>query len=121
MTLTTLYDENLYEKLAIASYWEASAPPPPKDSGPLTGAQSCEVAVIGGGFCGLSAGYHLAKDHGRVLDAILRGDSELAQHHMIEHITIGGKGFAEFVSTLPSHMFESHEIAYPLQTEKKQG
>jgi glycine/D-amino acid oxidase-like deaminating enzyme len=65
MTLTTLYDENLYEKPATASYWEASAPPPPKDSGPLAGAQSCEVAVIGGGFCGLSAGYHLAKDHGR--------------------------------------------------------
>jgi glycine/D-amino acid oxidase-like deaminating enzyme len=65
MSLTTLYDRNLYEKPAIASYWEASAPPPPKDSGPLTGAQSCEVAVIGGGFCGLSAGYHLAKDHGR--------------------------------------------------------
>jgi len=35
---------------------------------------------------------------------------------MIEHITIGGKGFAEFVSTLPPHMFESHQIAYPAQT-----
>ncbi len=65
MPLTTLYDDNLYEKPAIASYWEASAPPPPRDSGPLAGDQSCEVAVIGGGFCGLSAGYHLAKDHGR--------------------------------------------------------
>jgi glycine/D-amino acid oxidase-like deaminating enzyme len=65
MTLTTLYHAQLYEKPAIASYWEASAPPPPQDSGPLTGAQSCEVAVIGGGFCGISAGYHLAKDHGR--------------------------------------------------------
>jgi DNA-binding GntR family transcriptional regulator len=61
------------------------------------------------------------EDHGRVLDAILRGDAERAQYHMIEHITIGGKGFAEFVSTLPSHMFESHQIAYPVQTEVLRG
>jgi DNA-binding GntR family transcriptional regulator len=47
-------------------------------------------------------------DHQRVLDAILRGDAEAAQQHMLEHITVGGKGFAEFVSTLPRHMFESH-------------
>ncbi len=65
MTLTTLYHPNLYEKPAVPSYWEATAPPPPTDSGPLTGEQSCEVAVIGGGYCGLSAAYHLAKDHGR--------------------------------------------------------
>ncbi|MET0964430.1 MAG: GntR family transcriptional regulator [Noviherbaspirillum sp.] len=56
------------------------------------------------------------EDHGRVLDAILRGDAEAAQQHMLEHISIGGKGFAEFVSTLPAHMFKSHQIAYPGQT-----
>jgi DNA-binding GntR family transcriptional regulator len=53
------------------------------------------------------------QDHQRILDAILQGDAERAQREMIEHITIGGKGFAEFVSTLPTHMFESHELAYP--------
>lgn len=57
------------------------------------------------------------EDHERVLDAILRGDSEAAQRHMIEHITVGGKGFAEFVSTLPTNMFESHEVAYPKASE----
>lgn len=57
------------------------------------------------------------EDHQRVLDAILRGDAEAAQQHMIEHISVGGKGFAEFVSTLPSHMFESHDIAYPKANE----
>jgi DNA-binding GntR family transcriptional regulator len=57
------------------------------------------------------------EDHQRVLEAILRGDAEAAQRHMIEHITVGGKGFAEFVSTLPTNMFESHEAAYPKASE----
>jgi len=57
------------------------------------------------------------EDHQRVLDAILQGDAEAAQRHMIEHVSVGGKGFAEFVSTLPSHMFESHDIAYPNASE----
>jgi DNA-binding FadR family transcriptional regulator len=58
-----------------------------------------------------------SEDHQRVLDAILRGDAEEAQQQMIEHISVGGKGFAEFVSTLPSKMFESHDIAYPKASE----
>jgi len=53
------------------------------------------------------------EDHQRVLDAILDGDAKAAQQYMIEHIAVGGKGFAEFVSTVPMSMFESHDIAYP--------
>ena len=52
-------------------------------------------------------------DHQRVLDAILAGDEKAAQQQMIEHISVGGTGFAEFVSTMPVHMFETHENAYP--------
>jgi DNA-binding GntR family transcriptional regulator len=45
-------------------------------------------------------------DHGKVVDAIVRGDAESAAHHMLEHISIGGKDFAEFVSTLQPDFLE---------------
>ena len=40
--------------------WEASAPPPPATA-PLAGDVSAEVAIVGGGFTGLSAALHLAE------------------------------------------------------------
>ena len=40
--------------------WEASAPPPPATA-PLAGDVTAEVAVVGGGFTGLSAALHLAE------------------------------------------------------------
>ena len=68
-----LYDDNLYDFSAPQpSYWEATAPPPDFASAPLARDESCDVAIIGGGYTGLSAAYHLAKDHGidaRVLEA----------------------------------------------------
>ncbi|OZI71863.1 GntR family transcriptional regulator [Bordetella genomosp. 12] len=54
-----------------------------------------------------------AQDHERITQAILSGDEQAAQSAMIDHIAISGKGFAEFVSTLPEQMLASHDLAYP--------
>ncbi|MEQ8654147.1 MAG: FAD-binding oxidoreductase [Kiloniellales bacterium] len=72
MSLRTLYPEALYRPTPVPSWWEASAPPDQTGFAPLEGEASCDVAIIGGGFTGLSAAYHLAKEHGieaRVLEA----------------------------------------------------
>ena len=44
----------------VDSYWEASADPLGLDTPPLTAEESCDVAVIGAGFTGLSAALELA-------------------------------------------------------------
>ena len=67
-----LYDPAMYDFWTPAeSYWEASLPGPERLA-PLSGSESCDVAIIGGGFTGLSAALHLARDHQvdvRVLEA----------------------------------------------------
>ncbi|MDZ7749695.1 MAG: FAD-dependent oxidoreductase [Halofilum sp. (in: g-proteobacteria)] len=54
------------------SYWEATLGDARPDWPALAGDACCDVAIIGGGFTGLSAALHLARDHGidaRVLEA----------------------------------------------------
>jgi DNA-binding GntR family transcriptional regulator len=52
-------------------------------------------------------------EHSRVVEAIISGKGDVAYDAMREHISVGGRGFAEFVSTVPDQMLESHERAYP--------
>lgn len=57
---------------AQPSYWEATARAGHPPGEPVAGDHSCDVAIIGGGYTGLSAALHLARDHGieaRVLEA----------------------------------------------------
>lgn len=46
----------------VDSHWEASAGPPPEGCPPLSGEERCDVAIVGGGYTGLSAALHLARD-----------------------------------------------------------
>ena len=69
-----LFDKSLYEfEKPQPSWWEASADKAIKlEAKPLISEESCDVAIIGGGYTGLSSAYHLAKDYSidvRVLEA----------------------------------------------------
>ena len=48
----------------VHSYWAATAGPGPDNVHPLPGDRTVEVAVIGGGYTGLSAAHRLAGTHG---------------------------------------------------------
>lgn len=72
--MTALYHPSLYDtRQPIESYWAASAGPwDTTGFAPLEGDAEAEVAIIGGGYTGLTAAYHLARRHGvqaRVLEA----------------------------------------------------
>jgi len=56
----------------VASFWEATARPLDVSTTPLAGEAQCDVAIIGGGFTGLSAALRLRSEYGmdvRVLEA----------------------------------------------------
>ena len=62
----TWYHESMYDAgKPVGSYWEDDAPPLGEgvDLGSLEGDQVCDTAIIGGGYTGLSAALHLARDH----------------------------------------------------------
>jgi glycine/D-amino acid oxidase-like deaminating enzyme len=71
------YHPSVYDRtLPIGSYWETTDAPIEQDCPPLVQSQACEVAIIGGGFTGLSAALHLAREHGiqaEILEAGLPG------------------------------------------------
>lgn len=60
-----LYHPWIYDHHApVPSYWGATAPTLRVPAAPLQGDRGCDVAIIGGGYTGLSAALHLARDHG---------------------------------------------------------
>ncbi len=68
-----LYDDAMYRFWEPQpSYWEATGGDTDPGSSPLEADEQCDVAIIGGGYTGLSAAYHLHRDHdidARVLEA----------------------------------------------------
>ena len=58
-----IYHPSLYDRQTFhPSYWAAQVSPP--SYAPLAGDTQVEVAIIGGGYAGLSSALHLARDHG---------------------------------------------------------
>ncbi len=66
MPTQRFFHDSLYQfDQAQPSFWEATAGAALPAWSALAGDQHCEIAVIGGGFTGMSAALHLARDHGR--------------------------------------------------------
>lgn len=68
-----LYDDAMYRfAQPEPSYWESTRGDTEPGSTPLETDEQCEIAIIGGGYTGLSAAYHLSRNHSidvRVLEA----------------------------------------------------
>ena len=70
--LRSLYHDSLYDPGLVPSYWEDSLGERPVIGRQLEASAHCDVAIIGGGYTGLSAALHLARDFGmdvRLLEA----------------------------------------------------
>lgn len=75
MPLTTHPDAFHFEHPA-ESYWEESAEPAKAAMAPLQGEQSCDIAIIGAGYTGLSAALELRESTGadvRIVEAATPG------------------------------------------------
>jgi glycine/D-amino acid oxidase-like deaminating enzyme len=60
-----LYHSSHYDRSRpVGSYWEATGGAEPEGVGPLAAHLAVDVAIVGGGYTGLSAAYHLAREHG---------------------------------------------------------
>lgn len=89
-----LYHSAMYDRTAqVGSFWEASAGEPVADCEPLEGDVRCDVAIIGAGYTGLSAAYHLSRDDDvevRVLEAGVPGWGASGRNG--GHCCLGGAG-----------------------------
>ncbi|MEO8186762.1 MAG: FAD-binding oxidoreductase [Burkholderiaceae bacterium] len=84
------------------SYWAATTDIP-DPSGPLIGDLDTDVAIIGGGYTGLSTAYHLAKNHGIracVLEANRVGWGCSGRNGGFAMIGVGKDGYSGWIQRL---------------------
>ncbi len=83
------------------SYWTATAGDPSGDDGPVPASIDTEVAIIGGGYTGLSCALFLAKHHGiraLVLEANRPGWGCSGRNGGFARAAIGRYGYSEVIS-----------------------
>ena len=89
-----MFDPVMYDRdNPVGSYWQASAGADVEGCNALESDVSCDVAIIGGGYTGLSAAYHLARDSQldvRVLEAGVAGWGASGRNG--GHCCFGGAG-----------------------------
>jgi glycine/D-amino acid oxidase-like deaminating enzyme len=84
----------------LPSYWTATAGDMPGDDGPVPATVDTEVAIIGGGYTGLSCALHLAKHHGihaLVLEANRPGWGCSGRNGGFARAAIGRHGYSEMI------------------------
>lgn len=85
----------------VESYWAATGGPELTDCVPVNGDIDTDIAIIGGGYTGLSAAYHLARDYGikaRVLDAHRIGWGCSGRNGGFASIGVGKDDVADWVA-----------------------
>jgi gamma-glutamylputrescine oxidase len=83
----------------VATYWQATAGPEPRDDGPLAVDRDCDVAIVGGGYTGLSTAMHLRRMTGAsvlVLEANRAGWGCSGRNGSFARPAIGRVPYAEW-------------------------
>ena len=84
----------------VESYWAATAGPEVENTAAVAGDMDVDIAIIGGGYTGLSTAYHLAKNHGlsaHVLEANRIGWGCSGRNGGFCSIGVGKTGPAEWI------------------------